>query len=423
MHDPGSIERTRAIAQRFVLLIGAMSYFADFAYEGARAILGPYLALLGASGAVVGVVAGLGELAGYGLRIVSGRLADRTRQFWPITIFGYVVQMAAVPALALTGSWPAAAALLIAERAGRATRNPPRDVMLSHAGRQMGGFGWAFGLHEALDQFGALCGPLLMALILARNAHGMGMGGYGGPGSANGAITGVEGYRLAFAWLLVPALATLALLAVARVLYPRPQEMETHPPDVHAAGLPRVFWIYLAGAALVGAGFADFALVAYHFQKTSSVSAVWIPVFYAVAMGAGGASSLLFGRLFDRYGLRVLIPLTIFSALFAPLVFFGGFWAALGGAGVWGMGMGVHESIVPAAVAPMVPVNRRASAYGLFTAGYGVAWFLGSALIGFLYDHSLTITVTACIVLELAAIPFFALAASHTLQAGEHAKN
>ncbi|HXZ21035.1 MAG TPA: hypothetical protein VEG63_13875, partial [Candidatus Acidoferrales bacterium] len=152
-------------ALRFVLLVGAMSFFADFAYEGARGILGPYLAVLGASGAAVGTVAGLGELAGYGLRIVSGRLADRTRLYWPITIFGYLVQMTAVPALALTGSWPAAATLLVLERAGRATRNPPRDVMLSHAGQQMGGYGWAFGLHEALDQLGALCGPLLMAFL------------------------------------------------------------------------------------------------------------------------------------------------------------------------------------------------------------------------------------------------------------------
>src|SRR5271156_3675959 len=219
---------TRARALRFVLLIGVMSFFADFAYEGARAILGPYLALLGASGAAVGVVAGLGELAGNGLRIVSGRLADRTRQFWPITILGYVVQMAAVPALALAGSWPAAAALLVSERAGRATRNPPRDVMLSHAGHQMGGYGWAFGLHEALDQMGALCGPLLMAFLLLRH----------------GARAGAGGYRVAFAALLVPALATLALLTVARVLYPRPEEMEAHPPDVQTAGLPRVFWIY-----------------------------------------------------------------------------------------------------------------------------------------------------------------------------------
>jgi len=385
----------RAVALRFVLLVGVMSFFADFTYEGARSIVGPYLGLLGASGAVVGAVAGLGELAGYGLRIVSGRLADRTRRFWPIAILGYVLQMVAVPTLALAGGWPAAAVLLVAERAGRAIRNPPRDVMLSHAGRQMGGYGWAFGLHEGLDQLGALCGPLLMAFVL---------GGHGRFGP-------VEDYRTGFGLLAVPALCTLAVLAVARLLYPRPEEMETHPPDVHAAGLPRAFWIYLAGAALVGAGYADFALVAFHFARTSSITGSWVPVSYAMAMGVGGAGSLWFGRLFDRRGLRVLIPLTILSALFAPLVFFGGFQMALAGMAVWGLGMGVHESIVPAAVAPMVPAERRASAYGLFSAAYGLAWFLGSALIGFLYDRSLTVTVAACVALEVAAIPFFAVAA------------
>src|SRR5271168_3294585 len=397
----------RSTALRFVLLIGVMSFFADFVYEGARSILGPYLALLGASGAAVGAVAGLGELAGYGLRIVSGRLADRTRQFWPITILGYVVQMAAVPALALAGSWPAAAALLVSERAGRATRNPPRDVMLSHAGHQMGGYGWAFGLHEALDQLGALCGPLLMAFLLSRHAGVAAHPTF--PAAA--ANSTVLSYRFAFAVLLIPAIATLALLATARVLYPRPEQMETHPPDVHASGLPRAFWIYLIGAALVGAGFADFALVAFHFQKSSTVTGSWVPISYALAMAAGGAGSLLFGRLFDRHGLRVLIPLTLLSALFAPLVFFGGFWTALAGMAVWGLGMGVHESIVPAAVAPIVSTARRASAYGLFSAAYGLAWFLGSALIGFLYDHSLTAAVVVCVALEVAAIPFFAVAA------------
>ena len=390
----------RAIGLRFVLLVGVMSFFADFTYEGARSVLGPYLALLGASGATVGAVAGLGELAGYGLRLVSGRLADRTRQFWPITIFGYIVQMAAVPALALTRSWPAAAALLVLERAGRATRNPPRDAMLSHAGHQMGGYGWAFGLHEALDQFGALAGPLVIAFALARR---------NGP-------AGVDGYRTGFAVLLLPALATLALLGVARILYPRPQEMEADgheqaPDDSVRSGLPRTFWIYLCGAALAGAGFADFALVAYHFQKSSSVTGSWVPISYAVAMATGGAGSLLFGKLFDKHGLHVLVPLTLLSALFAPFVFFGGLWTAITGMALWGLGMGVQESVVPAAVAPMAGAGRRASAYGLFSAGYGFAWFLGSALIGFLYDQSITACVAACVILELAAIPFF-LAAS-----------
>ena len=394
---PDQIDHSRSVALRFVLLIGVMSFFADFAYEGARSVLGPYLALLGASGAAVGAVAGFGELAGYGLRIVSGRLADRTHQFWPITILGYVVQMAAVPALALTGSWPAAATLLILERAGRATRNPPRDVMLSHAGHQMGGYGWAFGLNEALDQLGALTGPLVIAYVLLRH----------------GGSNTLGGYHAGFAVLVIPAAATLTLLAVARLLYPRPQEMEQGSSGATGglAGLPRAFWIYLTGAALVGAGFADFALVAYHFQKSTNVTGVWVPVFYAAAMGVGGAGSLLFGKLFDRYGLWVLIPLTLVSALFAPLVFLGGFWMAFAGTMVWGLGMGVHESIVPAAVAPMAGKEQRASAYGLFSAGYGVAWFAGSALIGFLYDHSVAVTVAACVVLEVAAIPFFVMAA------------
>lgn len=375
----------RKRALRFVLLIGILSFFADFAYEGSRGIVGPYLAMLGASAFAVGAVTGFGEFLGYGLRLVSGQLADRTKLFWPITIVGYIIQMAAVPALALAGSWQAAAVLIIIERIGKATRNPPRDVMLSHAGKAMGGYGWAFGLHEALDQFGALCGPLVVAFMIARRGD----------------------YRMAFAVLAIPALVTLALVAVARLSYPRPEEMESNPRNVRTEGLPRVFWIYLAGAALVGAGFADFPLLAYHFQRTSTVSGSWVPIFYAVAMGVSGGGSLVFGRLFDRRGIGVLVPLTIVSALFAPLAFLGGFWIALVGAVIWGLGMGVHESIVPAAVATMVPANRRASAYGLFTAGYGLAWFLGSASIGALYDVSISAAVALCVVLELAAIPFF----------------
>jgi MFS family permease len=153
--------------------------------------------------------------------------------------------------------------------------------------------------------------------------------------------------------------------------------------------------------------FADYPVIAYHFGKTQSVPGEWIAVFYAVAMAVSGAGSLLFGRLFDRFGFAVLIALTLISALFAPLVFLGGFWLALIGAAIWGLGMGVHESIIPAAVAPMVPVARRASAFGLFTAGYGVSWFLGSAAIAILYDRSVPATVAFCVAAELLAIPMF----------------
>ncbi len=382
---PQDDRSSRKIAVRFVLLIGVLSFFADFTYEGSRSVLGPYLQALGASAAVVGVVTGFGELLGYGLRLVSGRWADATGRFWPIAILGYVVQMAAVPALALTHSWQAAAALIILERVGKATRNPPRDVMLSHAAKQIGGYGLVFGIHEALDQFGAMFGPLLVALILASRGS----------------------YHEAFAVLLVPALINLAFVAIARLLYPRPQDLESSPPEIGASGLPPVFWLYLAGAALVAAGFADYPLIAYHFGKTHSVPSEWIAVFYSVAMAVSGTGSLLFGRLFDRFGFSVLVALTAVAALFAPLVFLGGFWLALIGAAIWGMGIGAHESIIPAAVAPMVPVQHRASAFGLFTAGYGVFWFLGSAAIGILYDASVTATIVFCVASQLAAVPIF----------------
>jgi MFS family permease len=371
-------------ALKFVLTIGILSFFADFTYEGARSVYGPFLALLAASATVVGIVAGFGELMGYGLRLFSGRWADRTGNFWPIAIFGYFVQLLSVPALALANNWHTAAVLIILERVGRAIRNPPRDAMLSHAGSEIG-FGWAFGVHEAMDQFGALFGPLLVAAVLASRGS----------------------YHFAFAVLLIPTVICLTLVLTARHFYPHPHDLEVRTGDVHTTGLPRVFWIDLAGAALVAMGFADFPLIAYHFTKASSVPKDWVPVAYAIAMGVSGTGSLAFGRLFDRFGIGLLIPLTLVAAAFAPLVFLGGFWPSLIGAAIWGLGMGVHESIIPAAVAPMVSPERRASAYGLFTAGYGVFWFIGSAIMGILYDHSITATIIFCVALQVAAIPIF----------------
>ena len=379
--------RDSRVALRFIILIGILSFFADFVYEGSRSIVGPYLAMLQATGAIVGIVTGFGELAGYGLRLFSGRWADATGRYWPITIFGYVLQMASVPALALTGSWPAAAVLIVLERVGKAIRNPPRDVMLSHAGKQAGGYGWAFGLHEALDQFGAMFGPLAVSAVLAHNGS----------------------YREAFAVLLIPAVINLSLVVLARVLYPKPQDMERTEQATMPSDLPRVYWIYLLGAILVAAGFADYPLIAYHFARADTVPGQWIAIFYAVAMAVSGTGSLVLGRLFDHYGFAVLVVLTLVSALFAPLVFLGGFWLAMVGAAIWGLGMGVHELIIPAAVSPMISPRRRASAFGTFTAGYGIFWFIGSVIIGILYDLSVPAVIAFCVVTQLAAIPIFIL--------------
>lgn len=195
-------------AVKFVAMIGVMSFFADFTYEGSRSITGPYLGLLGAGAFTISVISGVGEFLGYNIRLFSGRGADRTGRYWQITIFGYILQMSVIPLLALAGSWQAAAALIIAERIGKGIRNPPRDAMLSHAAEEMG-YGRAFGVHEALDQLGALFAPLLVALVLVVTKHD---------------------YKIAFATLAAPAVVMLSLLAVARLLYPRPRSRRWSPP-------------------------------------------------------------------------------------------------------------------------------------------------------------------------------------------------
>lgn len=367
---------------RFIILFGVVSLFADMTYEGARSVTGPFLGALGASGLVVGVVAGLGEMLGYVLRLLSGRAADRSRLYWPITLGGYLVQLPAVPVLALAGTWPVAGVLIVLERIGKAMRNPPRDVMLAQAGRHIGQ-GWGFGVHEAMDQAGALLGPLGIAAVLALWPND---------------------FRRAFAWLAVPAATALVLVFVIRAVFPSAGQVEREEQAGGDFHYPAAFWWYVAGAGLFAFGFADYPLIAYHFAKARTVAGLWVPIFYALAMGAGGLGALVFGKLFDRFGLVVLVPVTILTAGFAPLVFLGGFGLALAGALLWGIGLGIHESVMPAAVATMIPHERRGMAYGMFTAVFGVAWFAGSAVEGGLYDQSILILVIVAMVAHLAAI-------------------
>jgi MFS family permease len=377
---------SKGTALKFVILLGIVSLFADMTYEGARSVTGPFLAILGASGTIVGIVAGFGELIGYALRLVSGYISDRTGKYWAITLFGYFINLLAVPLLALAGRWEIASFFMILERMGKAIRNPSRDAMLSHATEQIGR-GWGFGLHEAMDQIGAILGPLIVAGVLFLKG----------------------GYRTSFAILLVPALLALAVLVVARALYPRPRDLEVASGELKTKGFSRIFWLYLAAVSLIAAGYVDFPLISYHFEKLSVVSKVWIPVFYAVAMGVDALSALFFGRLFDRVGLSILIVVSLISSLFAPLVFLGGFYTALVGMALWGVGMGAQESIMRAAIAEMVPMNKRSTAYGIFNAGFGLFWFLGSALMGVLYDVSVPSLVIFSVAMQLASLPFFFL--------------
>lgn len=377
---------TKRSALRFVIFIGIISLFADFTYEGARSINGQFLQTLGASAAVVGFTAGFGELVGYALRFVFGVIADRTRRYWLNSIIGYTINLFAVPALALAGNWPMAAALIIAERVGRAVRKPSVEAMLSYAGSQTGQ-GWAFGLHEALDQLGATLGPLAMSLVLF--LHGT--------------------YRNGYAIFLISATFSMVTLLLARHYYPHPHKLDQTAvsPD---KDIDRAYWGYLAAAACIAAGFADFALIGFHLQKTAVVSPGIIPIYYAVAMGVGAIGSLLLGRLFDRFAMPTMLLSFLLSAFFAPLVFLGhGGAAILAGMFLWGLGMAAQETLIKPLIAGIVAARRRATAFGMFDTGYGAAWFLGSWLMGVLYAKSLHGLVIFSVLAQLAALPIFAI--------------
>ncbi|QER42577.1 MFS transporter [Thermodesulfobacterium sp. TA1] len=369
-------------ATLFIVLLGLVSLFSDMTYEGARSITGPFLLTLGASGAVVGFVSGVGEFLGYALRIVSGWFTDKTGKYWGITIVGYLTNLLTIPALALVGQWQLAVMLIMLERIGKAIRTPARDAMLSHATIEIGR-GWGFGLHEAMDQIGAMLGPLIVALVFYLNG----------------------GYREAFGVLIIPAVLAISILLWAKFLYPSPKELEVKTLQVETKDLSRVYWIYLIAVALNGAGYADFPLIAYHFKKVGIVAEQWIPVFYAIAMGVDALTALLFGYLFDRKGLSVLIFSIVLSAGFAPLCFLGGFYGAVLGMILWGIGMGAQESIMRSAVAWLVPKEKRGIGYGVFNTGYGLFWFLGSTVLGLLYDFSIFALILTSVVLQLLAIP------------------
>jgi MFS family permease len=379
--SPKDISHKAAV--KFVIFIGIISLCADITYEGARSITGPFLAFLGANALIVGFVAGFGELIGYSLRMLSGILADKTKKYWAITLIGYHLNLLVVPLLALSTHWEFAAGLIIIERMGKGIRTPPRDAMLSHACHQMG-LGWGFGLHESLDKAGALLGPLVVAFVLWMTHN----------------------YRAAFAVLLIPALIALSILFFARYLYPHPEHLESNITNVDISKTQgKAFWIYLTGAAFIAAGFADFPLIAFHFAKMHIVSNVWIPISYAIAMGVDSVISLFLGRLYDKKGFIVLIIVTLFSSFFAPLVFFGNFSFAMLGIILWSIGVGAHESLMRAIIAKMIPIDKRASAYGIFNMAFGIAWFLGSVAMGALYDYSISYLVLFSLFIQLSSIP------------------
>lgn len=369
-------------AFRFILLLGVVSLFGDITYEGARGVTGPFLRLLGAGALAIGLVAGLSEFFGYALRLISGYLADRTGGYWTLTILGYGLILA-VPVLAFVGNWQLAAALIILERMGKAIRSPARDAILSHATKSIGR-GLGFGIHEALDQVGAIIGPLIFSAVFLLE------GGY------------KDGFRI----LWIPAFLTLAILLMAKRKVPVPIRFESQ--EVAEEGkLSRTFWLYCLFALLSVAGFPSFLLISYHFKAQALVSDLQIPALYAMAMGVDGLAALGIGKVYDKVGLGSLITIPLFTVFIPILCFSQVHIHVLVGIMLWGVVVGIHETMMRAAIADLAPIKRRGIAYGIFNTTYGAAWLLGAPIMGLLYDFSVSYLIGFVVLMECISVPVF----------------
>lgn len=378
----------------FVVLFGMVSLFSDMTHESANSIRGAFLSLAGASAAVIGFVSGLGELVGYGLRYVFGRLTDRTRRYWPMVLFGYVLDVVAVPALALVGrnGLVLACALLIIQRLGKAIKKPAKDTVMSFAASQEG-VGKSFAIQELLDQIGAVLGPLLLYLIMLFQHRD----------------DTFSDYRSCFAFLAIPGAIILLLLWLTYKRFPHPENFEPEPKEYVPFRVSKRFVVYILGISLFAFGFADYSLIVMHFSRQHLFTAAVLPLLYALAMLTDAASAFVFGWLYDRHARLSLVVSTLVAAPFAVFAFLGSDVASVViGVVLWGIGMGAQESILKAAVATMVPKRSRATGYGIFECCFGAAWFLGSWLLGVLYDQSLVAMVIVSVAAQLlAAIVFW----------------
>jgi MFS family permease len=394
-------------------------------YEGARSIIGPYLATLGASAAVVGAVAGVAEFIGYGLRVASGYLVQRRGHYWTWTITGYALTVLSVPLIGATNVIAPALVLYGTERLGKAVRSPAKDTLLSHASTQTGG-GTAFGVHQAMDQTGALAGPLLLAAVLSQH----------------------EGnYRLAFGVLIVPAVIVLALLLWLRYRVPDPAAYEVaareaaasegaasegaaiegaasegaaregtayegRPPAEQApherlhgsAGstkvqgrqprvvLPLLLRQYIGAVGLLSLGIASFPLLAFHAQTTGLLTPAQVPVLFAVAMMVDGVSGLLMGRLYDRRGTKTLYVVPVAAGLSA-IAFTDDATLVWAGVAIWGVVNGVLDSTVKAVVTDLVAAAGRSIAFGWLAFARGLGLLLAGVLLGLAYEQSITLVV------------------------------
>jgi MFS family permease len=358
-----------------ILLLGIVSLLGDIVYEGSRGLVPDYLKFLGATAVVVGLVGGLGDFIGYALRLVSGFLVDATRAYWIFILVGYGL-IASIPLLGIATGLEIAILLVLLERLGKALRAPSRDTVLSIISRGVGA-GKAFGFHELLDQIGAIIGPALVAVAMFYSSNN---------------------FRLTFSFLLIPFIMLLVALSYTyRKIGSKTAIYEQKKTGERTGKLPKPFYIYTLAVLLNTIGLIPYTLILFKAAvMLDQTQQQWmIPLIYVLIQGVDAPAALLSGYAFDKFGIKVLILpflLSLFPSLLAMVS--SELTMLIAAAAIFGLVLGMQESIYRAAVAELTPISSRGTAYGIFNTAYGVGFLVSGAVFGWMIDNQIPFVLT-----------------------------
>ncbi|HEY4674696.1 MAG TPA: MFS transporter [Candidatus Bathyarchaeia archaeon] len=371
--------KTRKNAYSAIILLGIVSLMGDVVYEGSRGIIPSYLEFLGASALIVGLIGGL-DLLAYVARLATGFLADKTKAYWLFIFIGYGL-IVSIPLLGIATGFGMIILLISLERLGKAFRSPARDTVLSIISKDVGA-GKAFGLHEFMDQLGAMIGPLLVGGLM---------------------FYSLSNYGYTFSFLLLPFLMLLgALFFTYRKISSRTIIEPTITQEKNRK-LERPFYIYTLAVLLNTVGLVQYTLILFKASRIlEPLNLNWIvPLIYLLIQGVDAPTALISGYAYDKFGIRILIipfVLSIFPSLLT--MFNSDLTILIVASAIFGLVLGMQESIYRAAVSELTPISSRGTAYGIFNTAYGVGLALSGAIYGLFIDYNS----------PLSAVVFYALA-------------
>ncbi len=398
-------------AVKVIILFGVISMLGDMVYESARGANSQYFNLLSVSAAQVGLVFGIGEFLGYFLRLLAGVLSDKSGKHWIFIFVGYGMLLV-VPIMGFTMNWNILIVLILMERIGKSLRNPAKDTILSGVAENQVGTGFAFGLQEALDQVGALTGPLIFTLVFFIAGK-----------------NGIAEYQLGYKWLFVPFILLMLFVVYAYRKIQREgliQNLKTR--EFRSERLQPIFWIYTAFTFFCTLGFVNFSIIGYHLKANNLMSDGNITLLYSGAMAVDAVAALLVGKAYDNMkkktgiktgGLAVLMAIPFITLLLPFLTISNSTPLIVIGMVIFGVVMGTHETIMRSAVADITPFYKRGTSFGVFNTGYGLALLIGSALMGWLYDMNQIGIIIAftCVAEAIAVFLYFKMI--RTVRTGE----